>query len=218
MLFFIDTANIKEIREANSLGLVDGVTTNPTLLAREDGDPWEILSEICREVDGPVSAEVVGLKCGEMVDQARALSRIAENITVKIPVGEEGMKAVRMLSQEGINTNVTLVFSSLQAMLAAKAGATFVSPFIGRLDDAGHDGMEVVRETCSIFANYDFSTKVIVASIRNPLHVIEAAITGADVATIPYHVLTKLLHHPLTDVGIERFLDDWKRSEGGATP
>jgi transaldolase len=218
MLFFIDTANIKEIQEANSLGLVDGVTTNPTLLSKEKGNPRDILKEICKEISGSVSAEVVGLKCDEMVDEARSLAEIADNITIKIPIGEDGIKAVKILSQEGIKTNVTLVFSSLQAILAAKAGATYVSPFIGRLDDVGHDGMEVIREICTIFLNYSFSTKVIVASIRHPLHVVEAAFTGADIATIPFNVLKKLLHHPLTDVGLERFLSDWKRIEGKGTP
>jgi transaldolase len=218
MLFFIDTANIDEIREANSLGLVDGVTTNPSLLSKEKGDPREILREICREVKGSVSAEIVGLKCEEMVDEARSLAEIADNITIKIPIGEEGMKAVRILSDEGIQTNVTLVFSSLQAMLAAKAGATYVSPFIGRLDDIGHEGMEIIRETCSIFQNYGFSTKVIVASIRHPLHVVDAALAGADIATIPYGVIRKLLHHPLTDIGLKRFLNDWKKIEERGTP
>jgi len=218
MLIFIDTANLDEIREANAQGLVDGVTTNPSLLAKEKGKPREILANICREVGGPVSAEVVGSKCEEMVEEGRSLAKIAENITVKIPVGVEGMKAVRILSEEGIKTNVTLVFSSPQALLSAKAGATFVSPFIGRLDDAGHVGMDLIREICAIYSNYGFSTKVIVASIRHPLHVVEAAVAGADAATIPYSVLKKLLHHPLTDIGLERFLEDWKRSEGGMTP
>ncbi len=218
MLFFIDTANLDEIREANSLGLVDGVTTNPSLLAKEKGDPMEVLKEICREVNGSVSAEVMGVKCDEMVDEARTLAEIADNITIKIPVGEEGMKAVKKLSEEGIKTNVTLIFSSLQAVLAAKAGATYVSPFIGRLDDIGHEGMEIVREICTMFANYSFSTKVIVASIRHPLHVVDAALTGADIATIPFNVIKKLLHHPLTDIGLERFLSDWRRSEGGRNP
>ncbi len=215
MLFFIDTANLNEIREANSQGLVDGVTTNPSLLAREKGNPRKILESICKEVDGPVSAEVIGQMCDEMVKEAKSLAAIADNIAIKIPVGVEGMKAVRILSDEGIMTNVTLVFSSLQAMLAAKAGATFISPFIGRLDDVGHEGMEIIRETCTIFSNYGFSTKVIVASIRNPLHVVESALIGADIATIPFNVLKKLLHHPLTDIGMERFLEDWKKVEGG---
>ena len=218
MLFFIDTANIDQIREANALGLVDGVTTNPSLLAKEDGNPREILRAICREVKGSVSAEVVGLESEEMVEEARSLAKIADNITVKIPIGEAGMKAVNVLSREGIKTNVTLVFSPLQAMLAAKAGATYVSPFIGRLDDVGHEGMKVVRQIRSIFLNYGFRTKVIVASIRHPLHVVEAALAGADIATIPYGVIRKLLHHPLTDVGLERFLDDWKRIEERDTP
>jgi transaldolase len=218
MLFFIDTANLDEIREANSLGLVDGVTTNPSLLAKEKGDPMVVLKEICQEVDGSVSAEVIGVKCDEMVDEARRLAEIADNITIKIPVGEEGMKAVKILSEDGIKTNVTLIFSSLQAVLAAKAGATYVSPFIGRLDDIGHEGMEIVREICTMFDNYSFSTKVIVASIRHPLHVVDAALTGADIATIPYNVIKKLLHHPLTDIGLERFLSDWRRSEEGENP
>jgi transaldolase len=220
MLFFIDTASLEEIREANARGLVDGVTTNPSLLAKERdrGEPREILKAICAEVSGSVSAEVIGQKCEEMVEEARSLAGIADNITVKIPVGEEGLKAVRILSREGIQTNVTLVFSPLQALLAAKAGATYVSPFIGRLDDIGHDGMEVIRETCAIYENYDIATKVIVASIRHPMHVVEAALTGAEVATIPPGVLKKLLHHPLTDIGLERFLNDWREARGEEVP
>lgn len=216
MLFFIDTASLDEIREANSRGLVDGVTTNPSLLARERGKPREILASICAEVSGSVSAEVIGQKCDEMVEEGRSLAGIAENITIKIPIGEEGLRAVRILSAGGIQTNVTLIFSPLQALLAAKAGATYVSPFIGRLDDIGHDGMEVVRQICAIYENYDMATRVIVASIRHPMHVVEAALSGADIATIPAAVLKKLLHHPLTDIGLERFLSDWRAAERGS--
>ncbi|HFE52742.1 MAG TPA: fructose-6-phosphate aldolase [Bacteroidetes bacterium] len=211
MKFFIDTANLEEIRKANSLGILDGVTTNPTLISREEGDPTEILKNICREVSGPVSAEVVSLDAEGMIREGKELAKIADNIVIKIPITEEGLKAVRGLEAEGIHTNVTLVFSSLQALLAAKAGATFVSTFVGRLDDVGHVGTETVRQASEIFDIYGYDTQIIVASIRNPLHVLEAALAGADVATIPFKVISQLVKHPLTDVGIKRFLDDWQK-------
>ncbi|MFH1674517.1 MAG: fructose-6-phosphate aldolase [Pseudomonadota bacterium] len=211
MKFFIDTANIEEIKEANSLGLIDGVTTNPSLVAKEGRDFKELVTEICQIVDGPVSAEAVSLDAEGMVKEARELSKIHKNIVVKIPMITEGIKAVRVLSGEGINTNVTLVFSPLQALMAAKAGATYVSPFVGRLDDVAHDGMELVDQILQIYDNYGFETEVIVASIRNPIHVLEAALMGADIATIPFKVINQIAKHPLTDVGLEKFLDDWKK-------
>ncbi|MBW2645811.1 MAG: fructose-6-phosphate aldolase [Deltaproteobacteria bacterium] len=211
MKFFIDTANIEEIREANSLGLIDGVTTNPTLVAKEGRDFKELVTEICQIVDGPISAEVVSLDAEGMVKEARELSKIHKNIVVKVPMTTEGIKAARVLSREGINTNVTLVFSPLQALMAAKAGATYVSPFVGRLDDVAHDGMELVDQILQIYDNYGFETEVIVASIRNPIHALEAALMGADIATIPFKVINQMAKHPLTDVGLEKFLDDWKK-------
>lgn len=211
MKFFIDTANIEEIKEANSLGLIDGVTTNPSLVAKEGRDFKELVTEICQIVDGPVSAEAVSLDAEGMVKEARELSKIHKNIVVKIPMITEGIKAARVLSGEGINTNVTLVFSPLQALMAAKAGATYVSPFVGRLDDVAHDGMELVDQILQIYDNYGFETEVIVASIRNPIHVLEAALMGAHIATIPFKVINQIAKHPLTDVGLEKFLDDWKK-------
>jgi len=213
MKFFIDTANLDEIRKAKSLGILDGVTTNPTLLSREEGDPIEILKAICSEISGPVSAEVVSLDADGIVREGRDLAKIADNIVIKVPVTEEGLRAVRRLELEGIHTNVTLVFSPMQALLAAKAGASYVSTFVGRLDDVSHVGMDTVRLVTQIFDTYGYDTQVIVASIRNPLHVVEAALAGADVATIPYKVIAQLVKHPLTDVGIQRFLDDWKKVE-----
>ncbi len=213
MKFFIDTANLDEIRKAKSLGILDGVTTNPTLLSREEGDPIEILKAICSEISGPVSAEVVSLDADGIVREGRDLAKIADNIVIKVPVTEEGLRAVRRLESEGIHTNVTLVFSPMQALLAAKAGASYVSTFVGRLDDVSHVGMDTVRLVTQIFDTYGYDTQVIVASIRNPLHVVEAALAGADVATIPYKVIAQLVKHPLTDVGIQRFLDDWKKVE-----
>ncbi len=210
MKFFIDTANIDEIRRAWEVGLIDGVTTNPSLISKENRDPIELLKEICSIVDGPVSAEAVSMKAEEMVKEAEGLSMIHKNIVVKIPMTEDGLRAVRRLSGMGIKTNVTLVFSPGQALLAAKAGATYVSPFVGRLDDISHVGMNLISEMIGIFDNYMFNTEVIVASIRNPLHVIEAAKIGAHIATIPYSVITQLIRHPLTDIGIERFLKDWE--------
>jgi transaldolase len=211
MKFFIDTANVDEIRKAHELGVIDGVTTNPSLMAKEGKDPVQILKEICSVVDGPVSAEVVGLTADEMVKEAGTLAKIHKNIVVKIPMIEEGVKAVKKLSGLGIRTNVTLVFSSPQALIAAKAGAAYVSPFVGRLDDISHVGMDLIGDIIQIYENYLFATEVIVASIRNPLHVVEAAKMGAHVATIPYAVITQLIKHPLTDVGLARFLKDWEK-------
>lgn len=210
MKFFIDTANIEEIKRASAIGVIDGVTTNPTLLAKEKREPIGLLKEICSIVNGPVSAEVLSTRAEDMVKEARELSKIAPNIVVKIPMTEEGLRAVKQLSSEGIKTNVTLVFSPSQALLAAKAGATYVSPFVGRLDDISHRGMELIADIIAIYKNYSFTTEVIVASIRNPLHVVEAAKIGAPIATIPYSVITQLLKHPLTDIGIQRFLQDWE--------
>jgi transaldolase len=209
--FFIDTANIKEIKEAAELGLIDGVTTNPSLIAKEGRESRELIEEICSIVDGPISAEVISLEAKGMVKEGRELSRIHKNIVIKIPMTKDGLKATRTLTQEGIRVNTTLVFSPVQALLAAKAGSTYVSPFVGRLDDVSHYGMELVDQILTIYDNYDFETEVIVASIRNPLHVLEAALMGADVATIPFKVIEQLARHPLTDVGIERFLADWKK-------
>jgi transaldolase len=212
MKFFIDTANLKEIREAVSLGILDGVTTNPSLIAKEGVKDFHgHLKAICAIVDGPVSAEAVSLDAPGMLKEAYALAKIHHNITVKIPMIREGIKAVKQLASEGIKTNVTLVFSSPQALIAAKAGATFVSPFVGRLDDISHFGMDLVRQIMTIYENYGFETQVIVASIRNPLHVVEAALAGAHVATIPYNVIEQLLKHPLTDIGLQKFLADWKK-------
>lgn len=211
MKIFIDTANIKEIREAASMGVLDGVTTNPTILSREKGDYRDNLKEICSIVKGPVSAEVVSQDAPGMLREAKELAKIASNITIKVPITTEGLKAVKLIRAEGIMTNVTLVFSSPQAIFAAKAGTTFVSPFIGRIDDISHKGMDLVREIVTIFRNYQFSTEVIVASIRHPLHVVEAALAGAHVATIPFKVIEKLVKHPLTDVGMEKFLADWEK-------
>jgi transaldolase len=211
MKFFIDTANIEEIRKAYELGVVDGVTTNPSLMAKEGKDPVRILKEICRVVKGPVSAEVVGTTADVMIKEAKSLAAIHKNIVVKIPMIEEGLKAVRKLSGLGIKTNVTLVFSSPQALLAAKAGATFVSPFVGRLDDISHNGMALIGEIIDIYDNYLFETEIIVASVRNPLHVVEAARMGAHIATIPYSVIAQLIKHPLTDIGLAKFLKDWEK-------
>jgi transaldolase len=212
MKFFIDTANIGEIKEANAMGMVDGVTTNPSLIAKEGRDFKEVITEICKIVDGPISAEVISLDTAGMVREARDLAKIHANIVVKIPMTVDGLKAVRQLVSEGIKTNVTLIFSPLQALMAAKAGATYVSPFVGRLDDLSHEGMQVVEQIAAIYSNYAFDTEIIVASIRNPLHVLDAALIGADIATIPFNVLSKLASHVLTDKGIKSFLDDWKKS------
>ncbi|MDH5203943.1 MAG: fructose-6-phosphate aldolase [Nitrospirota bacterium] len=211
MKFFIDTANINEIKKAWELGVIDGVTTNPSLMSKEGKDPVELLKQICSIVNGPVSAEAVTLTADEMIREAEFLSKIHENIVVKIPMIEEGLRAVKKLSGMGIKTNMTLVFSPSQALLAAKAGATYVSPFVGRLDDISHFGMGIVSEILEIYENYLFDTEVIVASVRNPLHVVEAAKMGAHIATIPYSVILQLIKHPLTDVGIEKFLKDWEK-------
>ncbi|MBI5193892.1 MAG: fructose-6-phosphate aldolase [Nitrospirae bacterium] len=211
MKFFIDTANIAEIKEAVSLGLIDGVTTNPSLVSKENREFRGLVKEICSLVDGPISAEVISLEAEGMVKEARELSTIHKNVVVKIPMLPEGLKAVRTLTQEGIKTNVTLIFSPSQALLAAKAGATYVSPFVGRLDDVSHIGMDIVSQIRSIFDNYGYDTEIIVASIRNPLHVVDAAMMGADVATIPYKVLLQLASHPLTDIGIKKFMEDWQK-------
>ena len=213
MKFFIDTANINEIKEANDMGMVDGVTTNPSLIAKEGRDFEEIIKEICEIVDGPISAEVVSTDTEGMLEEARKLSKIHNNIVVKIPMLVDGLKATRKLSEEGIKTNVTLVFSPLQALMAAKAGATYVSPFIGRLDDISQEGLLLVEQIVEIYSNDAFDTEIIVASIRNPLHVLESALMGADIATIPFNVLSKLAAHPLTDKGLKAFLDDWNRAK-----
>ncbi len=211
MKFFIDTANIDEIKKAWELGVIDGVTTNPSLISKEKKEPVALFKEICAIVDGPISAEVIGTRADEMVKEAEELAKIHENIVVKIPMIEEGLKAVKRLTAAGIKTNVTLIFSPSQALLAAKAGATYVSPFVGRLDDISHNGMDIVADIQTIYENYDFDTEIIVASIRNPLHVIEAALIGADIATIPYSVIGQLIRHPLTDIGLEKFLKDWEK-------
>jgi transaldolase len=211
MKFFIDTANIEEIKKAWELGVIDGVTTNPSLIAKEGKDPVQILKTICSIVHGPVNGEVVGITADEMLREAKALSKIHKNIVVKIPMIEEGLKAVKKLTALGIRTNVTLIFSANQALLAAKAGASYVSPFVGRLDDISHQGMGVAAEIMEIFENYLFETEVIVASVRNPLHVLEAARMGAHIATIPYAVIAQLAKHPLTDIGLAKFLKDWEK-------
>jgi transaldolase len=211
MKFFIDTADIEEIREAKQFGLVDGVTTNPSLVAKTGKDFDTVINEICREVNGPISLEVLSVNSKGMIAEGRKLSKIDENIVVKIPMIPEGLKALKTLSEEGIKTNCTLIFSPLQALLAAKAGATYVSPFVGRLDDISHIGMDIVEQVVTIYDNYAYETEVLVASVRNPLHVLDAALMGADVVTVPFGVLKQFIHHPLTDVGLERFLDDWKK-------
>ena len=211
MKIFVDTADLDEIRELASWGVIDGVTTNPTLIAKSGRSFKEIVDEIFKIVDGPISLEVVGTTAEEMVKEARQLAGIHRNVVVKIPMTAEGLKAVKTLSKEDVKTNVTLVFSANQALLAAKAGATYVSPFIGRLDDMGHEGMQIVEEIVDIFGNYGFKTQIIVASIRHPVHVVQAARLGADVATIPPAVIKKMVKHSLTDVGIQRFLEDWKK-------
>jgi transaldolase len=208
---FLDTANIEQIREAASLGVVDGVTTNPTLISREEGKFEDVVCEICEIVDGPISAEVVSLDAEGMVEEAKKLAKIHENVVIKIPMTREGVKALHQLRDLGIRTNCTLVFSSNQALLAAKAGASFVSPFIGRLDDAGHTGMDLVREIMDIYENYAFETEVIVASARHPQHVVEAALAGADIITLPFAVFEKLFKHPFTDKGLDAFLSDWEK-------
>lgn len=213
MKFFIDTANINEIKEAAALGILDGVTTNPSLVSKEGKDFRKLLDEILAIVDGPVSAEVVSTDYDGILKEAHELSKIHKNIVVKVPLIKEGLKAVSTLSSENINTNVTLCFSASQALLAAKAGATYISPFVGRLDDISHDGMELISQIVQIYKNYNYKTQVLVASIRHPLHLVEAALMGADVCTMPFQVIDKLFNHPLTDLGLEKFLSDWKKSQ-----
>ena len=210
MKFFIDTANLEQIKKGVDMGMVDGVTTNPSLIAKEDKPFEEILKDILAVVDGPVSAEVVSLEADGMVEEAKVLAAMSDNIVIKIPMIIEGIKAVKQLTALGIKTNVTLVFSAAQALLAAKAGATYVSPFVGRLDDIGTPGMDVIAEIMSIFRNYGITTEVIVASVRSPQHVMESAAIGADIATIPLKVIEQLAKHPLTDIGVEQFLADWE--------
>ncbi len=212
MKLFIDSANIDEIREVAEMGVVCGVTTNPSLVAKEGRDFKEVVSEICRIVDGPVSAEVISQDADGMIREAAEISTWSPNIVIKIPMTSEGLKAVKVLAARGINTNVTLIFSSSQALLAARAGATYVSPFVGRLDDISSDGMNVVAETASIFDIHGIATEIIAASIRHPMHVIEAALVGSNIATVPYKVLMQMAKHPLTDAGIERFLADWEQA------
>lgn len=213
MKFFIDTANIAEIKEAASLGILDGVTTNPSLVAKEGKDFRKLLDEICAIVDGPISAEVVSTDYAGILKESRELSKIHKNIVVKVPLIKEGLKAVRTLKAEGIRTNVTLCFSANQALLAAKAGAAYISPFIGRLDDIGQNGMDVIRQIVTIYRNYDFKTEVLVASVRHPIHVVDAAMIGAHICTMPFKVIDQLVKHPLTDIGLERFLADWRKAQ-----
>ena len=213
MKFFIDTANVKEIREAASLGIVDGVTTNPSLIAKEGRDFKQVIREICAIVDGPISAEAVSLEADKMVAEGEDLAKIHKNIVVKLPMTKDGLKATKVLADRGIKVNMTLVFSPNQALLAAKVGAAYVSPFVGRLDDISHYGMDLVRQIMAIYNNYGFGTEVIVASVRNPLHVVDAALAGAHIATIPFSVIDQMAKHPLTDIGIEKFLSDWKKLE-----
>lgn len=213
MKIFLDTANLEEIREAVSWGILDGVTTNPSLVAKEKRDFKELIQEICSIVDGDVSAEVISTDFEGMVKEARDLAKLADNIVIKIPLIRDGLKAVKFLKSEGIRTNVTLCFSPSQAILAAKAGAYYISPFIGRLDDISSDGMNLVRQIVQIYKNYNFETKVLVASVRHPMHVVEAGLIGADVVTVPFKVLEQMIKHPLTDIGLERFLEDWRKAQ-----
>ncbi len=215
MKIFIDTANLDEIREAAAMGVLDGVTTNPSLMAKEKMPYREILKEICKIVAGPVSAEVVAVDAEGMIKEGLDLAAIAGNITVKIPTIKEGLKAIKALSEKGIMTNATLCFSPSQALLVAKAGATFVSPFVGRLDDVSHNGMELISQIVTIYGNYGYATEILVASVRHPMHVVEAAMMGADVATIPFKVIDQLIKHPLTDVGLKKFLEDWQKVNKG---
>ncbi len=210
MKFFIDTADVNEIREAHALGLVDGVTTNPSLIAKSGRKFKDVIKEIVSIVDGPISAEVISLDAPGMIKEGKELAKIHKNIVVKLPMTPEGLKACKALTDKGIKTNVTLIFTSMQALLAAKAGATYVSPFVGRLDDISQDGMGIVEEIRVIFDNYGYTSEIIVASIRNPIHVLNSALIGADVATIPYSVMLQLSKHPLTDAGIKKFLEDWQ--------
>ena len=211
MKLFIDTAHLEEIREANTWGIVDGVTTNPTHVSKTGRPAKEVYEEICRTVDGPVSLETIALDADGIVEEARRLAAMADNVVVKVPIMREGLKAVKRLSAEGVKTNVTVTFSPLQALLAAKCGATYISPFVGRMDAVGQEGMEVVRQIRTIYDNYGYSTQIIVAAVRHPIHVLEAALAGADVCTMFFDVLQQLYEHPLTDVAIKLFLEDWKR-------
>ncbi len=215
MKIFLDTANLEQIKEAASWGIVDGITTNPTLVSKENLKFEELIKEICRIVPGPVSVESVSTKSDDIIEEARGLAKLADNAVVKIAISVECLKATKVLSQEGIQVNTTLIFSPNQALLAAKAGTRFVSPFIGRLDDISHEGMDLVDQIAVIFDNYGFETEIIVASIRHPLHVVQAALTGADIATVPFAVLEKMVKHPLTDIGLERFLKDWEKVKQG---
>lgn len=215
MKFFIDTANPEEIKKAYEMGIIDGVTTNPTLISKENRDFESLIKEILDIIQGlPISLEVISLDSKGMIEEARKLARLGENIVIKIPMTEEGLKAIKILVYEGIKTNTTLVFSATQALLAAKAGTTYVSPFIGRLDDISNKGMELIEQIITIFGNYGFETEVIVSSIRHPIHVLEAALLGADIATIPFKVIKQLVQHPLTDIGIDKFFSDWKKIPG----
>ena len=214
MQFFLDTANIDQIKEAADWGMLNGVTTNPSLIAKEEGKFEDIIQEICRVVTGPVSVECVSVETKPIIEEARRLADLADNVVIKIPIFIEGLKAIKVLSEEGIPVNTTLIFSPNQALLAAKAGARYVSPFIGRLDDISHDGMELVEQIVVLLNNYGFETEVIAASIRHPRHVLDAAMMGADIATIPFSVLEQLIRHPLTDIGMEKFLSDWKKVQG----
>lgn len=211
MQIFLDTANLDQIKEAASWGILNGATTNPTLVSKENLKFEDLIKKICKVVPGPVSVECVSTKSKDIIKEARGLAKLADNVVVKIPICVEGLKAIKVLSREGIKVNTTLIFSPNQALLAAKAGARFVSPFIGRLDDISHQGMDLVDEIITIFNNYGFETEVIVASIRHPLHVVEAALMGADIATVPFAVLEKMVKHPLTDIGMEKFLKDWSK-------
>ena len=210
MKFFIDTADVKEIREAHALGLVDGVTTNPSLIAKSGRKFKDVIKEIVSIVDGPISAEVISLDAPGMIKEGKELAKIHKNIVVKLPMTPEGLKACKALSDKGIKTNVTLIFTAMQALLAAKAGATYVSPFVGRLDDISQDGMGIIEDIRTIFDNYGYMAEIIVASVRNPIHVLNSALIGADIATIPYSVMIQLAKHPLTDAGIDKFLKDWE--------
>ena len=211
MKLFLDTANVEQIREANDWGIIDGVTTNPSLIAKEGRNFKEVVEEICSIVDGPISAEVISLDAKGMVKEGRELAKIHENINIKVPMTAEGLKAVKEFTARGINTNVTLIFSANQALLAAKAGATYVSPFVGRIDDTGHDGLKLVQDIVQIYMNYAFDTEIIVASTRNPIHVLESAKAGAHIATVPWNLLQQMVKHPQTDIGIAKFLADWEK-------
>ncbi|OSB11143.1 fructose-6-phosphate aldolase [Clostridium botulinum] len=214
MKIFIDTANVEEIRKASELGVLSGVTTNPSLIAKEGRDLKEVVEEICNIVDGPISAEVISLEYEKMIEEGRELSKLHKNIVIKIPMCEEGLKAVSVLSKEGIKTNVTLIFSSMQALLAARAGATYVSPFLGRLDDIGNPGIKVVEQIADMFKIHEIKTEIIAASVRTPMHVLEAAMAGSHIATIPYKVIIQMSKHALTDIGIEKFMKDYEKAFG----